>query len=79
MFKRLSVQTNTRLVRTPPKDGETSEGMLPDILDAIQPNITLTPEGLYAYSEVAKDFITHVALVGGGTYIACRIVRALTK
>lgn len=32
-----------------------------------------------AYAEVAKDFITHTALVVGGTFILCQIAKRLCK
>jgi hypothetical protein len=36
-------------------------------------------EVMAAYSEVAKDFITHAALTIGGVFVACKIVERLCK
>jgi hypothetical protein len=72
LFRNYSVQTQSKLVRDSSNgDGPTT------IIDSLDP--MMGPEIVAAYSEIAKDFITHSALVIGGTYIACRIVKALTK
>lgn len=36
-------------------------------------------EVLAAYSEVAKDFVTHAALTIGGVYAACQIIKRICK
>lgn len=32
-----------------------------------------------AYSEVAKDFVTHAALVVGGVFAACKIIERICR
>lgn len=32
-----------------------------------------------AYAEIAKDFITHTALVIGGTFAVCQIIKKVCK
>lgn len=39
----------------------------------------LGPEIAAAYSEIAKDFITHTALVVGGVFAACQIIKRICK
>jgi hypothetical protein len=68
--KRFAAQTTTRLIRTTAENGSTTE-------TAEDP--FLGPQIAAEYAEVAKDFITHAAVVIGGTYIACRIAKALFK
>jgi hypothetical protein len=42
-------------------------------------NIFEGPEVAYAYAAVAKDFVTHTALVVGGVWIVCKIVGRFCK
>lgn len=42
-------------------------------------NIFEGPEIAAAYSEVAKDLITHAALTIGGVYAACKIIARICK
>lgn len=37
------------------------------------------PQIAAAYAEVAKDFITHTALVVGGVFAACQIIKRICK
>lgn len=68
--KVFAAQTTTRLVRTPIIDGE-SESTVEDI--------RMGPEIAAAYSEVAKDFITHAAVVVTTAFSICQIVKRLCR
>lgn len=69
LFRNRAVQTTTRLVKTEGEEGTTEE-----IRDPFE-NVAV----LEAYSEVAKDFITHTALVIGGVFAGCQIIKRICK
>jgi hypothetical protein len=71
--KRFAVQTNTRLVREPavPNEDEPTSTIFDDLMTG--------PEMAAEYAEIAKDFITHTAVVVTSAYVICRIARALTR
>lgn len=68
LFRNRAVQTTTRLVKTE-GDEQTTEQF-----DPMQ-----GPEIAAAYAEVAKDFITHTALVVGGVMSAYQIIKRICK
>lgn len=73
LFRNYSVQTSSKLVKDDVANNVTS----PTILDAIDP--MLGPEVASAYSEIAKDFITHAAVTVGAVYCVCKIVGRICK
>jgi hypothetical protein len=64
---------NRSLLIKPVKDNDYLNGDSP-LIETI-----MTPEVAAAYSEVAKDFITHTALTIGAVFITCKIVERLTR
>jgi hypothetical protein len=69
LFRNRAVQTTTRLVKT--EGGEETVEVQRDPFEGV----ALAE----AYAEVAKDFITHTALVIGGVFAACQIVKRICK
>lgn len=54
-----------------------------DPVNGSEPDETTDPfEGVQvaaAYAEVAKDFVTHTALVIGGVFAACKIIERICR
>lgn len=71
LFRNYSVQTKSKLVKDEP-DGSTTTILDEDAMMA-------GPEIAAAYSEVAKDFITHAAVVITGAFCLCKIVERICK
>jgi len=77
--RKFAVQTNTRLVRENAKlNGSTPETTpIEGSENLFDPMVG--PQIAAAYSEIAKDFITHAALTIGATFVVCKIVGRLCK
>jgi hypothetical protein len=72
--KNFAVQTQTRLVRAPKVETTSDEQT-----STLYEDLMTGPEMVAEYADIAKDFITHTAVVVTGAYVICRIARALTK
>lgn len=68
--KAFAAQTTTRLVRTTVEPGDES---------IAESSGMSGPEVAAAYSEVAKDFITHAAVVVTAAFSICQIVKRICR